>query len=684
MLRVEIRDGVTGRVLSTELLTPGLDYDINYLQGVVTLARPLSGFVIEGPISGDPGSEPVANLTVQYEYTPADGDIDGMAYGARAEGWITDNIRLGVTTQVERTATADQEAQSVDLLYRLSDETQMTLEFARSDGPGFDSTFSADGGLTLVTQPASGGSGEALRFDGRAALSDLGLAGDGNVSGYLERRTEGFTTLDYAVTNATGDETLWGVAGEFPVGDRAGFGFVYDSYETGNGEHERVGTAELTFQRDHVTELSFALEHTDKTRGTDDGRRTDAAVRMTRTVSDDLEWYVFGQATLERRGLDENHRVGVGGRIRTGRDWTVSGEVSAGSTGPGARVLAEHVSEDGGSAYFGYEFDPGREIAGVSLDGRDRGRIVAGGREPVSDTVTIYGENTYDVFGRRRSLLSRYGVDVTPRSDLSYSAAVEIGTVRDENNGDIDRRGLSLGMRYDDGASLLARARLEYREDSRTGGTTIGDARTFLATLDGRYKFDEARRIVFALRHARTDADGSTVAEGRLTDVNLGYAIRPVDNDRFNLLARYRYLYDDYGQRIDGTDVPGPRQRSHILSVDAEYEVSPRWSVGAKVGARLSETAGDDASPFVANDAYLAVLTGRYHVTHAWDVLLDFRSFDATDAGFDEQGFLVAAYRHFGNHLKVGVGYNFTSFSDDLSDITNDDEGLFLNVVAKF
>jgi hypothetical protein len=32
----------------------------------------------------------------------------------------------------------------------------------------------------------------------------------------------------------------------------------------------------------------------------------------------------------------------------------------------------------------------------------------------------------------------------------------------------------------------------------------------------------------------------------------------------------------------------------------------------------------------------------------------------------------------------VGVGYNFGRFSDDLRDLTLDDEGVFFNAVGKF
>lgn len=36
------------------------------------------------------------------------------------------------------------------------------------------------------------------------------------------------------------------------------------------------------------------------------------------------------------------------------------------------------------------------------------------------------------------------------------------------------------------------------------------------------------------------------------------------------------------------------------------------------------------------------------------------------------------------NNVKLGLGYNTDSFSDDLTDQTYDDEGLFINFIAKF
>ena len=47
-------------------------------------------------------------------------------------------------------------------------------------------------------------------------------------------------------------------------------------------------------------------------------------------------------------------------------------------------------------------------------------------------------------------------------------------------------------------------------------------------------------------------------------------------------------------------------------------------------------------------------------------------------------GVLAGVYRHIGDNLKIGVGYNFGKFSDDLTDLTLDDEGVFVNVIGKF
>ena len=60
-------------------------------------------------------------------------------------------------------------------------------------------------------------------------------------------------------------------------------------------------------------------------------------------------------------------------------------------------------------------------------------------------------------------------------------------------------------------------------------------------------------------------------------------------------------------------------------------------------------------------------------------VFIDVREAEDTRAGA-----LVAVYRHIGDHVKAGVGYNFTDFSDDLTNLDYDSQGMFFNVIGKW
>lgn len=680
---IQLRDPTTGRVIETIPLTVGEDYDINYIQGIVTLARPLQSAVQGATLITEPGASTQAQLVVQYEFTPTAEDVDGYSFGGRAEAWASDNLRFGVSGLTEQTGIADQRLVGVDVRLQYSEGTYLQFDYAESDGPGFGSTFSADGGLIVETVAGGSGSGRALKAEGKADFADLGFGIEGAIAGYFEDREEGFSNLNDTVTATTGDETLWGIAADVQPRDGLRVSFYYDAYENDVGEFDRKGGLEIGADLSEFWTLDIGLENVDRNRGSDTGGRTDLAARLTYGLSDETELYVFAQATLEADGLDENNRAGVGGSYEVANGWRLEGEVSDGSLGLGARAFATREDAQGNTLYFGYALEPGREVDGQTLNGRDRGQFVTGGERRVGTDTTVFGENTYDMFGQRRSLTSAYGLTYEPTDALSYVVALEFGRVEDGADTDFDRTAVSFGAQYED-EMLQASGRIEYRvEDGLRDGSDV-ESDTLLLSASGRYKLSDSARIVGGFEHAKTDTDQGSLLDGEYTNATIGYAYRPVENDRLNLLARYRYLNDQIGQRVDGTDEDGPRQRSHVFSVDGLYEVSERWTVGAKFGYRSSETAATDADSFSKNDAWLAAANATYHVVAEWDALLEVRNLTTVQADTSDIGVLAAGYRHFGENLKVGVGYNFGRFSDDLTDLVQDDEGIFINLIAKF
>ena len=388
------------------------------------------------------------------------------------------------------------------------------------------------------------------------------------------------------------------------------------------------------------------------------------------------------QGSVGSDGLDDFNRYGVGVERALGENWAVEAEVSGGTGGLGARVLANYA-EGTNSAYFGYELDAGRAVDAGLPRSQNGGKYVAGSRRQVNDRTAVFGENTYDIFDDRRTLTSAYGLEYVQSDYLAYDVALEIGRVTGDGSDDLDRRAISFGARYDD-VDLKAAARIELRQDEAAEGSSASDLDAIYFDADAEYKIDEDQRLVFNFSAADADSDESSVLDGRYVDASIGYAFRPVDNERLNVLTRYRYLHDTFGQEVDGVDAARARQESHVFSVEANYDLTRQWTLGGKFGGRLSRTSASESDPWVDNDALLAVINARYNLVHNWDVLLEARSLDLKDAGLSDTGVLGAVYRHIGNNAKIGVGYNFSSFSDDLTDLSRDDEGAFINIIAKF
>ncbi|WP_156121902.1 hypothetical protein [Halocynthiibacter namhaensis] len=677
----QIRDADTGRIINTVQLKAGVDYTINHIQGIVTLTRPLSRSVDSGLIINN--SDPELVLVAQYEYTPTLTDIDGFAFGGRGEVWVSDQLRLGANAMVDESGSVDHTAIGVDALWRLNDDTYVSAELARTDGTGFTSTFSNDGGLIVNSDALATGSGNAIKLNGRVGLADLGYDMDGSIGAYFEHRTEGFSNLNHQVLATTGDETLWGVYADIAPNDDVKYSFYADSYENDAGKIDRTIGAETRFTLNEHVKLGFGVEHVDLNTASDKGRRTDIAARVDYALAEHVDIYAFGQHSVAVSGLKRADRYGVGTVYRLGDNWTVSGEISDGSEGAGGRLIGEYDDGAGNTTYLGYELEAGRKLDGNTLVGRDRGRFIMGGKREISDDVDIFFENAYDAFGRYQSNASAFGLTYTPSDMWSSTIAFELGTIDDKAGNDFERTAVSFGLRRET-EDLSLSGRVEYRRDEglRSGKTL--DTETFVLAANAKYTISPDARLIFAFNATDTRTNDNVALDGEFAEVSLGYAYRPTGNDRLNVLARYRYLYDMYGQQVDNTDKNGPRQRSHVFSIDASYDLDERWTVGGKFGYRSSNTSANATSPFEKNDAMLTAVSMRYHLVHNWDMLFEVRNFKTIQAGTSETAALAAAYRHFGSNVKVGLGYNFGNFSDDLTDLVYDDKGVFLNLVAKF
>lgn len=701
---VEVRDSTTGAVIERRQLQYGNDYEIDAIQGVVILSKPLSS------IAG--GSDPVRDgaldgqelyLIVQYEFTPAAGDVDGYVYGGRAQHWLGEHVRVGATGLSEKTGAADQIAYGADLQLRMSDQTYFEAEIAVSDGPGFSTAFSADGGLSIGDTPVPGVRGvaaKAYRLRAKASLAEItDNRLTGSIGGYYEQKEAGFATLAEQVNI---DQRIWGAHVEIDLTKQTSLKLVYDDFQDSAGKQKRLGSASVTYKFNERWKLAVGVEHAQlSTPGTTksgyNGRRTDAGARLEFRPDDDRMFYAFGQTTLDRSGdIRKNDRLGVGTEFKLTEKVGVTGEVSYGTTGLGALAAITYDPTADDHYYLGYELDPDRSLTDTgsyALVGDDNGTLIVGAKRKLSDSLSAYAENNFDIFGRRRSLTQTYGVVYTPDAIWTVNGGIEMARINDSSidpatmleRSDFDRKAFSMSVSYnDEEAGIAARIRGEARIEDSDDGTRDRDTWLFAAGLEWRTSANW--RLIAKLDTVLSDAAGSSFRDGNYVEASLGYAYRPVDNDRLNALFKYTYLYDLPGPNqvnVSG-DLLGPAQRSHILSLDATFDVRPWLSIGGKYGVRVGETRARGGSMWEQSIAHLGIVRADVHVVKNWDVLLEARVMHIPGQDTTDFGALVAIYRHFGNNFKVGVGYNFGRFSDDLRDVTFDDQGVFVNIIGKF
>ena len=243
--------------------------------------------------------------------------------------------------------------------------------------------------------------------------------------------------------------------------------------------------------------------------GTDDGTRTDVGGIVTYKWDDDRAAYVLVQTTVSRSGdSDKNDRVGVGGKTALTEKIDLVGEVSAGTSGPGAQAGLDYRPTADDHYYLGYRLDPerfGPSDLTSELDGNDLGVFVSGAQYRFNDQLSAFGEDTYDVFGERRSLTQTYGVTYTPAAKWKFGGALEVGTIADDTmnsttgleNSDFDRIAASLSTTYHGENGIEGYMKGEVRFEN--SGDDTRDRNSYLLGSDLNIQTSEDWRLLTSL-----------------------------------------------------------------------------------------------------------------------------------------------------------------------------------------
>ncbi len=689
---VEVRDKDTGLVLQTRYLIPGQDYDVNYLQGRVLLREALGStagggtLIRDGALSGQS-----AYLVISYEYTPGLASLNDLVNGGRAQYWVDDHIGVGVTGYRQDSTGMWQRLSGADLTLRYKPGTYLKIEGAHSEGPGSGANISQDGGFNFSGMAAGDGTANAKRIEAASDFSELspdlkghariykqdrgaGFSGPGQITGSEDLAQQG-AALDWSVTEAT---TLSVKADELDAMTRRVRAVEVDAHHKLNANWAAAAGIKNDDRFSDVVSASPLLDQ--------NGNRTDVIVRGEYQPDTAKEqkpaWsaYSYLQGTAARSGTrDNNDRLGIGGTRQISKRTSLTGEASGGDGGFGALARGDYQVDDNSSLYLNYALDTDRTDTGYR--GR-QGLLSTGGRDRFSDSVSVFGEERLQHGAGPSGLTHAYGIDLTPNERWNYGLTAEVGTLSDPLIGDMNRKAFGASIGYHRDTTKFA-SNLEYRNEQ----ASLDTRRTWLMRNTLGYQVDSEWRLLGRLNFSFSDSSAGAFYDGNYVEFVTGYAYRPVDNDKWNALLKYTYFLNlpSPGQLTPSDSIADYAQRSHVLSVDGIYDLRPWISIGGKYGLRLGElrdtrSGGDWQSSL----AQLAILRADLHWIHNWDIVVEGRVLDLRAAADRRSGMLLGIYRHVTDHVKLGIGYNFTDFSDDLTDLSYRSKGWFVNVIGKF
>lgn len=696
--RIEIRDKTSGMVVGVKNLTPVLDYTIDYLQGRVVLSSPLSPVASDNLlIVSDMSAGNEAYLVVRYEYSTGFEDTANLSTGGHVHYWMNDYLKLGVTSNKNNEAGSENELKAYDVTVRKNAETWIKYATSSSSGLSSSAFGSNDGGYTFgqtgtatgIVTP-TGGTYDASRIDLSLGLKDVYSDANGNLTYYHQLLGAGYSAPGL---EAPSNIEQYGGAMRTSISDQIDVRVKMDKRVQDYGLELSAEEVNVDYKLDQNWTVSTGARNDNRIDRSPvvpltqvQGSRTDALLKTTYDSKERWLAYVYVQDTIDISGnRDKNNRAGSGGAYQVTDLWRVNGEFSNGDVGVGARLGTEYQYSDKTTTYLNYSYENERSDNGVKAR---KGNMTSGVKSQYSDTTSVYAEEKYTHGDVPTGLTHSTGVEYTPDDHWNFGGRLDNGSLRDNQTGaQFERTAVAGNVGYGFESIKIASA-VEFREDKTQSPVDLSFSTriSWLTKNSLKYQINPDWRFIAKLNYSQSKSTLGEIYNGTYTEAVTGYGYRPVSNDKLNMLWKYTYFYNmpSAGQTTIANTAAAFIQKSHIFSVDALYDLTERWSVGGKYAYKNGQVSQDIINPqFFDSRAHLYIARLDWHFVRKWDFSTEARLLSLPDAQDSKSGVLVAIYRHFGDNVKLGAGYNFTDFSDDLTNLSYTYHGVFINLIGK-
>jgi hypothetical protein len=705
-IRVEIRDKIQNMTVASYDLQEGKDYEIIYGEGRIMLSRPLSSVAAADTMtSTDILDGAPVYLIVDYEYDPSTSEASIPNQGIRAYTWMGDHVRIGATGVQEKRVGSDYDMVGVDAMMKFGRNTKVTAEYARTINQQMETSISYDGGISYADLSPLHGRHTGPQEDAYLIKASSEPVRNLETTGYVQGVNPGFSNsymrdqeglqkygvgTRYKFTDSLAVRYRFdhsAVLSQLMPLDVTGTDAPFDSLET--------QTAQIVYDDgQYLAELEYQYRNLDQ-------------VEDTANLTPDLANQIpFKNGVTGKLGYHINERLLPYVKVQTAiggkGDQQFGGGVRYEVVNNLFAYLEEMIGPLGDSTYFGFERQhEGGARSYANIRSIDRGigdrtlSTAIGNSFALSEKSRMYSEREYSSYQGNDGYADILGYEGKAGDHWDYGAKYERRHLQNTTMTLLDQAAQDSLIRANDfntvGASVAyaldkkfrARTYWELRRDQDSPKLGQIFTRNSLS-----YQLTEDLGFLSYFNYGNTREYDPGNNPATFVECSTGFAYRPIKNDKLNLLGRYTYLKDlGADQQYDNDSYGGFQidQSAHILAADIAYDVNRFFGLVEKLAFKRS-TFNTSMGDTISVNTFLTANRVNFHVTRKWDLALEYRILmQSSTLETFKQGALVEVDREFYEYVRLGVGYNFSDFSDDLRSTNNfKTQGPFVRMTGKF
>lgn len=488
--------------------------------------------------------------------------------------------------------------------------------------------------------------------------------------------------------------------------------------------------------------LNFELQQLIQNQNTIKSETGLAGIKVNQKINENWQVYISSQTSFEQVNYQNNRSISIGTQYTFDNGSKASIDIAKGDKGNSVTVGAEYKRTSEHSLYGSYSYAPSllsnnanpiltennassSSIADATFSPATK--LTVGQRYQLSPEVKLSQETQQLIDSSSNGLLNSFAIDFLNSAGFSLGTSAQKGLLKNASTGiNTYRKSYSITAGFNN-TNLDWSSKIEYRIDNKepidnyyldTSNSLTGSERQqqWISTNRLRINIANNWRMLAKSNYALTQSQassfsdnlnnpeiasisnnnllGNSQTDAQLFDSSIGFAWRPTIG-RLNALFKHQYLYDlapagqisNTGSQFD--------QKSHISSLEGTYTMNPYLELGAKVAKRLSRMRLERGQgEWLKNSATYSAAQARVYIGDkgvqadgsakniwsGWSVMTEYRQLKVEDGG-TKKGFLVTLDKDMGKNLRFGLGYNFTDFSSDLSQLSYKHKGAFVNLV---